>query len=124
MPKGNVSAFDSPPVRFLLRMTLPRTYTGRLGRKLFRFLVTVQGLGAFALITMGVILKKFRLARQVVWPQVFRETARAGLRLLPMFVFLSVALGLVVIGQTVSWLTRVGAIKYLGSIMVLVVVRE
>lgn len=41
-----------------------------------------------------------------------------------MFFFISVALGLLVIGQSVSWLTRVGAINYLGSIMVLVVVRE
>ena len=53
-----------------------------------------------------------------------RETARAGVRLLPMFLFVAGALGLLVIGQTVSWLTRVGAIHYLGSIMVLVVVRE
>jgi phospholipid/cholesterol/gamma-HCH transport system permease protein len=37
---------------------------------------------------------------------------------------MSAALGLVVIGQTVSWLTRVGAINYLGSVMVIVVVRE
>jgi phospholipid/cholesterol/gamma-HCH transport system permease protein len=41
-----------------------------------------------------------------------------------MFLFLSAALGLLIIGQSVSWLTRVGAIKYLGSIMVIVVVRE
>src|SRR5436853_729188 len=49
---------------------------------------------------------------------------RAGLRLLPMFLFMSGALGLVVIGQTVSWLTRVGAINYLGTVMVVVVFRE
>ena len=41
-----------------------------------------------------------------------------------MFLFMAGALGLLVIGQTVSWLTRVGAIKYLGTIMVIVVVRE
>src|SRR5438045_9161581 len=41
-----------------------------------------------------------------------------------MFLFVSAALGLVVIGQSVSWLTRVGAINYLGIIMVIVVVRE
>ena len=41
-----------------------------------------------------------------------------------MFLFLSAALGLVVIGQTVSWLTRVGAINFLGTVMVVVVVRE
>src|SRR5947207_10427804 len=124
MPKGNVSAFDSPQVRFLLRMPLPRSWAHALGRKLFRFLLTVQGLGAFALITIGVILRKFRAARHVIWPLIFQETARAGLRLLPMFLFIALALGLLVIGQTVSWLTRVGAINYLGTIMVIVVVRE
>jgi phospholipid/cholesterol/gamma-HCH transport system permease protein len=122
--KGNVSAFDSPQVRFLLRMPLPQAYTNYVGRKLFRFLITIRGLGAFALITLGVILRKFRASRRVIWPLVFHETSRAGLRLLPMFLFLSAALGLLIIGQTVSWLTRVGAINYLGSIMVIVVVRE
>jgi phospholipid/cholesterol/gamma-HCH transport system permease protein len=122
--KGNASAFDSPRVRFLLQMPLPRAYSNYIGRKLFRFLLTVQGLGAFSLITLGVILKKFTAARHVVWPLVFTEISRAGLRLLPMFLFVSAALGLLVIGQTVSWLTRVGAINYLGTIMVIVVVRE
>lgn len=124
MQKGNASTFDSPHVRFLLRMPLPRSFANYIGRKLFRFLITVQGLGAFALITIGVMLRKVRVARHVIWPLVFHEIARAGLRLLPMFLFMSVALGLLVIGQTVSWLTRVGAINYLGTIMVLVVVRE
>ena len=124
MQKGNASTFDSPQVRFLLRMPLPQTFSHYVGRKLFRFLLTIQGLGAFGLITLGVILTKFRTARQVVWPLVFHETARAGLRLLPMFLFMSAALGLLVIGQSVSWLTRVGAINYLGTIMVIVVVRE
>ena len=124
MQKGNVSAFDSPHVRFLLRMPLPHGVTNYLGRKLFRLLLTIQGLGAFVLITLGVLLRKPRAARQIIWPLVFHETARAGLRLLPMFLFLSAALGLLVIGQSVSWLTRVGAINYLGTIMVIVVVRE
>lgn len=115
---------DSPQVRFLARMRLPFLLSRQLGRKLFLFLLTIQGLGAFALITLGVILTKFRASRQVIWPLIFREISRAGLRLLPMFLFVAVGLGLVVIGQTVSWLTRVGAINYLGTIMVLVVVRE
>jgi phospholipid/cholesterol/gamma-HCH transport system permease protein len=122
--KGNVSAFDSPRVRFLLQMPLPRTLTNYVGRELFRFFLTVQGLGAFALITLGVMITKFRTARRVVYPLIRHEIARAGLRLLPMFLFVSAALGLLVIGQTVSWLTRVGAINYLGTIMVIVVVRE
>jgi phospholipid/cholesterol/gamma-HCH transport system permease protein len=124
MGKGSVSAFDSPQVRFLLRMQPPAALTHFVGRKLFRFLLTLQGLGAFGLITLGVIFTKFRAARRVIWPMIYHETARAGLRLLPMFGFISVALGLLVIGQTVSWLTRVGAINYLGTIMVIVVVRE
>ncbi len=124
MPEGTASALTTPQGRFLGRLGLPRVLAGYLGRNLFLFLVTVQGVGAFALITLGVILTKFRVARQVVWPAVSQQIARAGLRLLPMFLFVALALGLLVIGQTVSWLTRVGAINFLGSIMVIVVVRE
>jgi phospholipid/cholesterol/gamma-HCH transport system permease protein len=115
---------DSPQARFLLRMPLPQNLTHYLGRKLFRFLLTIQGLGAFGLITLGVILTRFGHARRVVWPLIYQEIARAGSRLLPMFLFVAAALGLVVIGQTVSWLTRVGANNFLGTVMVIVVVRE
>ena len=115
---------DSPQVRFLLRMPLPHALMHQLGRGLFRFLLTVQGIGAFLLITLGVLITKFRTARRVVWPLIFHQITRAGVKLLPMFLFMSVALGLLVIGQSVSWLTRVGAINYLGTIMVIVVVRE
>jgi len=107
-----------------VRLPLPRSLAAYLGRGLFRFLLTMQGLGAFALITLGVMITRFGAARQVMRPRVFEEVARAGLRLLPMFLFISGALGLVVIGQTVSWLTRVGAINFLGTVMVIVVVRE
>jgi phospholipid/cholesterol/gamma-HCH transport system permease protein len=121
---GTTSAISLPRGRLLLRLPLPRSVTGYLGRGLFRFLLTMQGLGAFALITLGVMITRFGVARQVIRPLIRREVYRAGLRLLPMFLFLSVALGLVVIGQTVSWLTRVGAINFLGAVMVIVVVRE
>lgn len=124
MQKGNASAVESRPLRFLFRMPAPPTATHALGRKLFRFLLTIQGVGAFGLITLGVLLTKFRKARHVVWPEIYRQVARAGVRLLPMFLFMAAALGLVVIGQTVSWLTRFGAINYLGTVMVVVVVRE
>ena len=107
-----------------MRAPLPRSVSQLAGRELFRLLLTVQGLGAFGVITLGVMLTKMRRARQVIWPAIFREVYRAGLRLLPMFAFMSAALGLLVIGQSVSWLTRVGAINYLGAIMVIVVVRE
>lgn len=122
--KGNVSVFDTPQARFAFRMPLPPSLTHSVGRRLFRFLLTVQGLGAFALITLAVILTKFRVARHVVWPATRQQIARAGLNLLPMFLFISASLGLLVIGQSVAWLTRLGAINYLGTIMVIVVVRE
>jgi len=122
--KGDASVFDVADTHFLVRATSPRSYTDYLGRRLFLFLLAVQGLGAFALITLGVLLRKSRSARQVVWPLMRREIFRSGVRLLPMFLFVAAVLGLLIIGQTVSWLTRLGAIDYLGSIMVVVVVRE
>src|SRR5260221_6864030 len=100
------------------RAPLRRSFTNFLGRKLFLFLLTIQGLGAFALITLGVMLKKFGMANQVVRPMVRQEIARAGLNLLPMFLFLAVAVGLLVIGQTVAVLARGGAIHIFVTIMV------
>lgn len=41
-----------------------------------------------------------------------------------MVTFLGIALGLIIIGQTVSLLTRVGAQNYAGTVMVTVIVRE
>jgi phospholipid/cholesterol/gamma-HCH transport system permease protein len=124
MQKGNASTFDSPRVRFVMRMPLPQFFSNFLGRKIFRFLLTIHGLGAFALITLGVMIKKIGVARRVVRPLIYHEISRSGVQLLPMFLFLAAALGLLVIGQTVSWATRFGATKYLGTVMVIVVVRE
>jgi len=88
------------------------------------FLLTVQGLGAFALITLGVILRKFNVASNVVHPMVRQEISRAGIKLLPMFLFVAVALGFLVIGQTVSVAAKFGVTDYLGTVMVTVIVRE
>jgi phospholipid/cholesterol/gamma-HCH transport system permease protein len=103
---------------------LPKSYTDFLGRKLFLFLLTLQGLGAFALITLGVILRKYGVAANVVHPRIRQEIARSGVALLPMFLFVALALGFLIVGQTVSALAKVGATEYLGSTMVIVVVRE
>lgn len=124
MQTGISSVLDESPVRLLRRAPLPKSYTATLARSVFRFLLTIQGLGAFALITLGVLLKKSHVARPVIAPLVRHEISRAGVKLLPMFAFLALALGFLVIGQAVSWLTRVGAFSYLGTIMVVVVVRE
>jgi phospholipid/cholesterol/gamma-HCH transport system permease protein len=122
--KGNAGSISLPRAGLLRGLPPPHSLTGSLGRGIFNFLLTLQGLGAFTLISLGVILTRFGAARQVMRPRLRQEVARAGLRLLPMFLFMAAALGLVVIGQTVSWLTRVGAINYLGTVMVVVVVRE
>jgi phospholipid/cholesterol/gamma-HCH transport system permease protein len=122
--KNLASAFQLFGEQSLRTAALPKSYTDLLGRKLFLFLLTVQGLGAFALITAGVVLKKFRVARNVIWPRIRQEIVRAGVGLLPMFLFLALALGFLVVGQTVSWLTRFGANQYIGTVMVIVVVRE
>ena len=101
-----------------------RRYLNWIGWRILRLANTIQGLGAFALITLGVIVTKFQTASHVIHPLIRFQIHRAGVRLLPIVSFVALALGLVVIGQTVSLLSRVGATAYAGTIMVTVVVRE
>ena len=123
--RGNLAtAFDRANLQRFRHAPLPRSYTNYLGRQIFLLLLTVQGLAAFALITLGVLLRKSGAARDVMQPRIRREIHRAGVALLPMFIFVALALGFLVIGQTVSALASVGATEYLGSTMVIVVVRE
>ena len=123
--RGNLTkTFELANTQLFRRAPLPKSYTDFLGHKLFLFLLAVQGLGAFALITLGVILTKSDVANNVIRPRIRQEIARAGVALLPMFFFVALALGFLVVGQTVSALARVGATDYLGSTMVIVIVRE
>jgi phospholipid/cholesterol/gamma-HCH transport system permease protein len=123
--RGNLAkTFELANTQVFRRAALPKSYTDLLGRKLFLFLLTVQGLGAFALITLGVILQKNTTAKNVIRPRIRQEVARAGVALLPMFFFVALALGFLVVGQTVSALAKYGATGYLGSTMVIVIVRE
>ena len=117
-------AFELANTQVFRRASLPKSCTDLFGRKLFLAILTIQGLGAFALITLGVMLNKFNVARSVVQPRVRHEISRAGVALLPMFLFIALALGFLVVGQTVSALAKVGATNYLGSTMVIVIVRE
>jgi phospholipid/cholesterol/gamma-HCH transport system permease protein len=87
-------------------------------------MVTLRDLGAFAVIMLGVTLTKFGRSRQVIRPLMFQQIWRSGARLMPMLSFLALALGLVIVGQTVALLTKVGAQQYIGLVMVTVVVRE
>ena len=121
---GSFRALGESPARILRRAPSPKSFTDGLARKVFVALLTIHGLGAFALITLGVLLKKFRVAQPVIQPLTRMEISRAGSKLLPMFIFLSLALGFLVIGQTVVILQKFGAFNYLGTIMVVVIVRE
>ncbi|MEO8429713.1 MAG: ABC transporter permease [Verrucomicrobiota bacterium] len=103
---------------------LPREFFRAIGYRLLEITRTVRGVGAFTLITMGVAVTKFNVASHVIHPLIRHQIYRSGLRLMPMISFLAFALGFVVIGQTVSLLSRVGAEHFTGTIMVTVVVRE
>src|SRR5437016_1038325 len=95
-----------------------------VGRNIIHFLETAQGLIAFTLITLGVALTKLNTSARLIHPLIRSQVYRAGVRLLPMVSFLACALGLMIIGQMVALLTRVGAQNLAGTVMVTVVVRE
>jgi len=123
--RGNLAkAVELANLQRFRHAPLPRSYTDYIGRQIFLVLLTIQGVAAFALITLGVILKKFGQAHGLMHPRIRQEINRAGTSLLPMFMFVALALGFLVIGQTVAALAKVGATSYLGSTMVIVVVRE
>ena len=123
--RGNLAkAFELTNIQVFRHAAMPKSYTDLIGRKLFLGLLTVQGIGAFTLITLGVILKKFKVAPSVMQPRIRHEISRSGVSLLLMFLFVALALGFLVVSQTVSALAKVGATDYLGSTMVIVIVRE
>jgi phospholipid/cholesterol/gamma-HCH transport system permease protein len=113
-----------PLLQSVLALPLPRGYLNFVGRQIFRFLQTVQGLGAFALITLGVTFTKFNSSWRVVHPLIRAQVDRAGVRLLPGIVLMGLVLGLVIVGQTVPLLQKVGAGQYAGTVMVAVLIRE
>ena len=124
MGKPSVKPANHLPGLSRLAAPLPRSYLAFVGRKLFRFAEVVEGLGAFTLITLGVTITKWNASSHVIRPLIRQQIQRAGVRLLPIIAFMAFALGFVVIGQTVSLLSRVGAQNYTGTVMVTAVVRE
>ncbi len=99
-------------------------YRETTSNRIVRAMDLLRELGAFALITLGVSFTKFGVARRVVHPLILLQIQRAGVALLPMVAFVGAALGLVVVGQTVALLSKVGAEQYIGTVMVTVVMRE
>jgi phospholipid/cholesterol/gamma-HCH transport system permease protein len=124
VPNGSSSVRDSSESGLLESIPVARFSVHYFGRSLIRLYQSIHGIIAFALITLGVMVTKPSIAGPVLRPLFLRQLVQAGLRLLPMILFLAFILGLVIIGQTVSLLNRVGAREYLGVVMVTVVVRE
>ncbi len=102
----------------------PDTLLERTGRRVMDFAVLARALGAFALISLSVMLLRRDSPRRVMRPLIRAQIVRAGIRLLPMVTLIGTAVGLLVIAQTTALLTRLGVGQYIGLIMVTVVVRE
>jgi phospholipid/cholesterol/gamma-HCH transport system permease protein len=94
-----------------------------IGHRIVRGTQVFRDLGAFALITAGVAVSRLGGTR-VIRPLVVGQIWNAGVRLLPMIGFLAIAVGFVIIGQSLALLTTVGAEQYIGILMVTIVVRE
>ena len=58
----------------------PRSYVTFVGHRIVRFLGALHALGAFALISFGVLISKFGVARAVIYPVALAQIARSGLR--------------------------------------------
>jgi phospholipid/cholesterol/gamma-HCH transport system permease protein len=101
-----------------------RAFLDFAGRRVIQWMDRTRELMAFALIATGVTVTKFNVAPRVIRPLIHSQIHRAGVRLLPMIGFLGCALGLIIIGQTVSLLTQIGAHTLIGTLMVTVVIRE
>ena len=115
---------EKPTVQGTNSSSLTRRYFEFIGHSCYHARDTVQSVGAFALITLGVTLTKFNVSRPVIWPLIRAQISRAGVKLMPAIMLLGIVLGLAIIGQMVSLLTRVGAIDFIGQVMNTVVVRE
>jgi phospholipid/cholesterol/gamma-HCH transport system permease protein len=109
------AAASAPPAARLLEAA---------GRQSLRATELVRELGAFALITLGAGLSRLGTGARVIRPLVAGQIWAGGVRLLPTIAVIALALGLVVIGQSLALLTTVGAESYIGIVMVAVVVRE
>ncbi len=97
---------------------------GLAGRWLLGGLGTSRRIGAFTLIALGTLVTKFGASPRVIRPRAQNEILRAGVNVLPIVCFLGIALGVVIVGQTVLLLVQVGQTKLMGPLLVTVVIRE
>jgi phospholipid/cholesterol/gamma-HCH transport system permease protein len=104
--------------------TRRRSLLQAAGRRALISLETVKGLLAFALISAGAMISHRGRARSLVRSLVIEQIAQNGVRLLPLGLIVAAAVGLVVVGQIVALLTRLGAPQLIGPLVVILVIRE
>lgn len=93
-------------------------------RPLYQWVRSAQRLAAFGLIVLGTGVTKLGRGGTLVRATILDQIRRAGIRLLPFMGLVSLALGFVILGQTVVLLRQIGAEDRLGMVMVTVVFRE
>jgi phospholipid/cholesterol/gamma-HCH transport system permease protein len=85
---------------------------------------TARQIAAFTLISLSTAVTKRRVARAVIIPMIRKQVVRSGVRLFPAIALIGIAMGFVIVSQTVAILSKVGATNLTGVLMVSVVVRE
>ena len=94
------------------------------GRRALASARTFKGLIAFALIAAVSLVSHRHRARSLIRSLVVEQIAQNGLRLLPLGLAVAAAFGLVVVGQIVVLLTKLGATQLIGPLIVSLVIRE
>ena len=94
------------------------------GRRALASVQTIKGLIAFALISVGALISHRHHARPLIRSLVVEQVAQNGLKLLPLGLAVAAAVGLVVVGQIVTLLTKLGATQLIGPLVVTLVIRE
>ena len=92
-----------------------------------RTLQSPSGLRArwrFAKTALAATVSVPRPLRAEVHARVIEHLWRCGVRQVPLIALLGLALGLLIVGQSVALLRQVGAQHYMGTVMVTVVMRE
>ncbi|HAV63253.1 MAG TPA: hypothetical protein DCY13_12920 [Verrucomicrobiales bacterium] len=100
------------------------TFLRLAGRRTLLTVDTIRGMIAFTLISMGALISQRGRARSLIRSLIVDQVALNGLRLLPLGMLVAAAFGLVVVGQIVVLLTRVGATQLIGPLVVSLVIRE
>ena len=94
------------------------------GHRALASVQTIKGLLAFALISVGALISHRHHARPLIRSLVVEQVAQNGLKLLPLGLAVAAAFGLVVVGQIVALLTKLGATQLIGPLVVTLVIRE